>query len=704
MDIKEFFYILRRRKWVVIQAFLVIVSTTITLTYLIPPTYETYAKLLIMTSPTSSSASLFSSTLKDFGSLVSSGSTAEISTSIAVASVRPVIEPVIKKYDLKGRDGKPMSPDTLLKPGILVYIFSLPYVSITQLLDANLFTITCGTKDPKLSQGIANSLAKEIVEFNIKLAREEYSSAKSFIERQIKKVTRDYYKYQSDLKRFKEREQTVDLDSEIKVAIEKVAELYKQKEDNVIDLEQAKAKLRVLKEQVGKMDSTRILPSVMTENPTVKTQRDKIGELEILLVKATQELTEDHPEVVSIRSQLKKAHENLANEIQVYQSSNNLLSDLEREFASLEVHLVGVNADIDKYSALFRALPEKVMSQARLQLQLSVAENIYRFLLQRKSEIGIAEATTISNIRVVDPAYELPIGKPTKPKKVVNFAVGIFLGLFSGIGFALLFEKLDVTIKSTEDMAKIKNVVSLGVVPLIKKGAPLVISKRKLIDPVCESYRTVRNSIRFSCLDNPLKRILITSAGPGEGKTLTAVNLSISIAREGKKVLLMDADLRRSMVHMYFNMDDKVGVTSVLLGEKDIKDAIFKTEQEGLFVMPAGTVPVDPAKLLESLKMHQLIVDLAEKFDVVILDTAPTLVLDDAIILSQHTDGVVVVVESGRTTVQAVTQMEEIFRLAKVVLLGYVLNKQKTLRGTSDYYRYYKYYAKSEKSTRERKV
>ncbi|MEK7289743.1 MAG: GNVR domain-containing protein, partial [Planctomycetota bacterium] len=540
--------------------------------------------------PTSSNASLFSSTLKDFGSLVSVGSTAEISTTIAVASIRPVVEPVVKKYDLKGRDGKPMLPETLLKPGILTYIFSLPYVSIAQLLDANLFTITCGTKDPKLSQGIANSLANEIVEFNLKLTRAEYSSAKSFIEREIKKVTRHYYKYQSDLKRFKESEQTVDLDSEIKIAIEKVAELYKQKEDNVIDLEQAKAKLRVLKEQVGRMDSTRINPSVMMENPTVKSQRDKIGELEILLAKATNELTENHPEVVSIRSQLKKAEENLAKEIRVYQNSNNLLSDFEREIASLEVHLVGVNADIDKYSALFRTLPEKVMSQARLQLQLSVAENIYRFLLQRKSEIGIAEATTLSNICIVDPAVELPIGKPTKPKKVVTFAIGIFLGLFSGIGLALLFEKLDVTIKSTEDMAKIKNVVNLGVIPLIKKGSPLVISKRKLIDPVCESYRTVRNSIRFSCLDKPLKRILITSAGPGEGKTLTAVNLSISIAREGKKVLLMDTDLRRSMVHKHFNLDAKVGVTNVLLGEKDIKDAIFKTELEGLFVMPAGPV------------------------------------------------------------------------------------------------------------------
>ena len=437
MDIKEFFLALRRRMWVVILAFLVTVSATIVFTYLLPPTYETYAKLLIRTSPTSSNASLFSSTLKDFGSLVSVGSTSEISTTIAVASIRPVVEPVIKKYELKGRDGKPMLPETLLKPGILTYIFSLPYVSIAQLLDANLFTITCGSKNPKLSQGIANSLANEIVDFNLKLTRAEYSSAKSFIEREIKKVTRHYYKYQLDLKRFKESEQTVDLDSEVKVAIEKVAELYKQKEDNIIDLEQAKAKLRVSKEQVGRMDSTRINPSVMTENPTVKSQRDKIGELEILLAKATNELTENHPEVVSIRSQLKKAEENLAKEIRVYQNSNNLLSDLEREIASLEVHLVGVNADIDKYTALFRTLPEKVMSQARLQLQLSIAENIYRFLLQRKSEIGIAEATTLSNICIVDPAVELAIGKPTKPKKMVNFAIGIFLGLFSGIVFAL---------------------------------------------------------------------------------------------------------------------------------------------------------------------------------------------------------------------------------------------------------------------------
>lgn len=698
MDIKEFFCILRRRMWVAIQAFLVIVSTTITLTYLTPPTYETYAKLLIMTSPTSSNASLFSSTLKDFGSLVSVGSTAEISTTIAVASIRPVIEPVIKKYDLKGRDGKPMSPDTLLKPGILAYIFSLPYVSIAQLGDANLFTITCGTKNPKLSQGIANSLAKEIVEFNLKLARAEYSSAKSFIEREIKKVTRDYYKYQSDLKRFKEREQTVDLDSEIKMAIEKVAELYKQKEDNVIDLEQAKAKLRVLKEQVGKMDSTRIIPSVMTENPIVKSQRDKIGELEILLVKATQEVTEDHPEVVSIRSQLKKAKENLANEIQVYQNSNNLLSDLEREIASLEVHLVGVNADIDKYSALFRTLPEKVMSQARLQLQLSIAENIYRFLLQRKSEIGIAEATTLSNISIVDPAIELPIGKPTKPKKVVNFAIGIFLGLFSGVGLALLFDNLDTTIKSSEDIEKIKQVSFLGIIPKIKKGTPLLISRRKFTDPICEAYRTVKNSVRFSSLDKPLRHILITSAEPQEGKTLMSVNLSIALIREGKRVLLIDTDLRKPGVHKHFNIENTIGVTSVLLGEKEVKDVIFDTDLEGLYVMPTGPIPPDPARLLESHKMQQLVADLTEKYDLLVLDSAPALVVDDAIITSRYIDGVINVVESGRATFETVTQMEEVFRTARATLLGVVLNKQKILRGGHGYYRYYKYYSSNDES------
>lgn len=120
--------------------------------------------------------------------------------------------------------------------------------------------------------------------------------------------------------------------------------------------------------------------------------------------------------------------------------------------------------------------------------------------------------------------------------------------------------------------------------------------------------------------------------------------------------------------------------------------------------MPAGPVPFDPAKLLESHKMHQLVADLSEKFDMVVLDTAPALVIDDAIILSPHVDGVVDVVESGRATVQVVTKMEEVFRLAKATLLGVVLNKQKSLRGTSDYYRYYKYYASSEKPTRGKKA
>lgn len=704
MNIKEFFNILRRRKWIAIHAFLVIFSAAIAITYLIPPSYETYAKLLIMTTPASSGSSLISSTLKDFGSLVTTGSDTEISTAIALASTRPIAVPVINEYNLKDKNGNPLSPDKLLKPGILSLILPIPTVSIARFGNTNLFTITCSTKNPKLSQGIANSLAKGVVEFNLKIVREAYASGKSFVDNRILKVKRDFFKYQSRLKEFKEKERTVDLDSEVKIAIEKIAELYKQKEDNLIDLEQVHAKLRVLREQVGKMDSTSVLPNVMTENPIIKSQREKITELEFQFVKLTFELTEEHPDVISVKRQLEKAKKDLEKEVVMYQNSNALLSDLEREIASLEVHLVGVNADIDKYSAIFKTLPEKAMLQARLLLQLSVTENIYKFLLQRKSEIAITEATTLSNIRIVDPAVELPIDKPTKPRKMMNFAVGFFLGMFTGIGFALVFENFDTTIKTSEDLAKIKNVAFLGIIPLIKKGSPLFIAQREFVDPICESYRTVRNSIRFSSLDKPLKRILITSAGPGEGKTLTAVNLSVSIAREGKKVLLMDTDLRRSTVHKHFNLGNTVGVTNVLLGEKDVQAAIFKTKTEGLFVMPAGPVPVDPARLLESHKMHQLVDDMAEKFDVVVLDTAPALVIDDAIILSPHMDGVVDVVESGRGTVQVVTQMEEVLRLAKATFLGVVLNKQKTLRGTSDYYRYYRYYAKSKKATRERKV
>lgn len=704
MNIKEFFNILRRRKWIAIQAFLVIISATIAFTYLIPATYETYAKLLIMTTPASSGSSLVSSTLKDFGSLVTTGSDTEINTAIALASTRPIAVRVIKEYNLKDKYGNPLNPDKLLKPGILSYILPVPTVTIARFSTTNLFTITCSTKNPILSQGIANSMARGAVEDNLNIVREAYASGKFFIDDRIRKVKSEYLKYQSRLKEFKTKEQTVDLDSEVKVAIEKIAELYKQKEDNVIDLEQAHAKLRVLKEQVSKMDSTRVLPNVMTENPIIKSQRDKISELEFQFVKLTLELTEEHPDVISVKKQLEKAKKDLEKEVVIYQNSNALLSDFEREIASLEVHLVGVNADIDKYLAIFKTLPEKAMLQARMLLQLTVTENIYKFLLQRKSEIAITEATTLSNIRIVDPAIVLPMDQPTKPRKVVNFAVGFFLGIVAGIGLALVFENFDITIKTSEDISKVKNVVFLGQIPLIKKGTPLLISQRKLVDPICESYRTIRNSIRFSSLDKPLKRILITSAGPGEGKTLTAVNLSISIAREGKKVLLVDTDLRRSTIHKHFNIKNTVGITNVLLGEKDTKAAIFKTETEGLYVMPAGPVPVDPARLLESQKMHQLIAELAEKFDIVVLDTAPALVIDDAIIMSPYVDGVVDIVESGRATVQIVTKMEEIFRLAKATLLGVVLNKQKTLRGTVDYYRYYKYYAKSEKSTSDRKA
>ena len=233
------------------------------------------------------------------------------------------------------------------------------------------------------------------------------------------------------------------------------------------------------------------------------------------------------------------------------------------------------------------------MSQARLQLQLSVAENIYRFSCNVRTKLVLQRQQHFQIFVSWIPRMSYLSTNPPNQKDI-KLCGRNFLGLFSGVGLALLFDNLDTTIKGVEDIEKIKQVSFLGIIPKIKKGTPLLISRRKYTDPICEAYRTVKNSVRFSSLDKPLRHILITSAEPQEGKTLMSVNLSIALIREGKRVLLIDTDLRKPGVHKHFNIENTIGLTSVLLGEKEVKDVIFDTGLEGLCVMPTGPTPPDP--------------------------------------------------------------------------------------------------------------
>lgn len=218
-------------------------------------------------------------------------------------------------------------------------------------------------------------------------------------------------------------------------------------------------------------------------------------------------------------------------------------------------------------------------------------------------------------------------------------------------------------------------------------------NRRKLVSaldpksPITEQYRTIRTNIQFASIDKELNTIMVTSAGPGDGKSTTAANLAVTFAQQGKKVLLVDADLRKPTVHYTFNLTNTVGLTSVLTKQLALEDAFVESSISSLSILPSGPIPPNPAELLSSVSMDTFLRHAAEQFEHVIFDTPPVLAVTDAQILANKCDGAILVVSSGKTEIEEATKAKELLIASKGKLLGAVLNNKKITE--SDYYYYY---------------
>ncbi len=205
--------------------------------------------------------------------------------------------------------------------------------------------------------------------------------------------------------------------------------------------------------------------------------------------------------------------------------------------------------------------------------------------------------------------------------------------------------------------------------------------------PISEQYRTIRTNIEFSTVDEDMRLIMVTSSGPGEGKSTTTNNIAVVFAQQGKKVLLVDSDLRKPTAHYSFRVDNHTGLTNVLTKQEKLEHAIRETDQENLYLLPSGPIPPNPAEMLGSKAMDQFLNDVKDSFDVVVFDTPPVLAVTDGQVLANKVDGVVLVVSSGKTETEAALKAKETLMNSKAKLLGVVLNNIK--RTESQYYYYY---------------
>ncbi len=295
-------------------------------------------------------------------------------------------------------------------------------------------------------------------------------------------------------------------------------------------------------------------------------------------------------------------------------------------------------------------------------------------------------------------AAPLP-GAPISPNIPQNVALAAAAGFVFAIGVVLLLEYLDDTIKTSEDVQRVLKLTTIGSIARISpvhNPTDALVTARQPRSPTAEDYRILRTNLRYAGIASPGSALLVTSANPSEGKTTTAANLATAIAQSGKRVVLVDADLRRPGVQRIFGADNQIGLSSLFLEDGlKLDDVLQETEVPGLRLLLSGETPPNPAEILDSKRMNEILLDLRMQSDMVVIDSPPLLAVADANILASRCSGAILVVDSGKTRSQVAQRVTETLMRSQVKILGVVLNRMTSRRG--GYYRYYYYYGKGSK-------
>jgi capsular exopolysaccharide synthesis family protein len=297
--------------------------------------------------------------------------------------------------------------------------------------------------------------------------------------------------------------------------------------------------------------------------------------------------------------------------------------------------------------------------------------------------------------------WDIPASAPTtpeSPKPLLNMLFALAAGLAIGVGFAFLLEHLDNTVKTEQDvrtrldMGLLGSVVNRVIKPRVKKKQPedvALVTMTHPNEPVAEAYRAIRTNLMFNSVERKLQSIVVTSAIPGEGKTSTACNLAVTMAQAGNRVVLVDSDFRRPSLHKIFHKPS-VGLGNLFLGNRPEEELIVPTRVQNLWLVCSGPTPPNPSELLGSERMSSVIRGLREQADVVIFDTPPIGAVTDAVVLAAQCDGVIMVVERGRTDVASIRSAADKLQGVHANILGVVLNKVRAADSESmAYYRYY---------------
>lgn len=562
---------------------------------------------------------------------------------------------------------------------------------------------------------IANVAAQQYQKVNLAISRDKLTKVREFLEKQSEEKLAELKLAEDSLTKFQERDGIVALDIQSTGMINELSNLDAQKQSTKMELLTSNEVLKQYKFFLNKQDpklvdylenqtSQAYINALQQQLADIQVKRDLAMSLKNPTIDVSNKVSEYDREILAIREKLNNAISGIkadgfsGNPEQVRELARRTI-DEEIRNSTLAVRLEQLEAATNKYERQLRGLPRTSTALAQYQRERETLQQLYLVINERFQEAMINELSQTGNVIITDPA-NIP-GGPSKPNRRLMIIFGLLLGPAVGIGFIIIRDYFDNTIKTPEDIEK-SEISFLSWVPQHIVNGKSQDYESELITlfepdaPIAESFRAIRARIQHSSgEDKSPKMILVTSAAESEGKTFTAFNLAGSFAQSSKRTLIIDCDFRRPRVHSVMGADKKPGLVDYLAKKVKLEDIIRSTRANNLSYIAAGTIPPNPAEILESNAMKYFLIEIRDFFDVILLDSAPIVAVIDAEILSKQSDGTILVVSSEKTENRLLKDAVEIIKNNNVNFLGTVLNNFKYKSGYGYYYKYYYHYNNS---------
>lgn len=724
IDLREALRILWKYKWLVVGAALAVTLGVTFWTLRQPKIYEAVASVEYDPDPPRPLGSEIEDVTNPNGNYWSTREFFE--TQNRIIGSRAVAERVVRKVGLH-RDGGFFAVGRDARAtwrGVTVERAARELqerITVEQVKDTRIVLIRVHDWDPERATVLANAVADAYIEKTIEDRLGSTMTALEWLSTQLDNLKQQLERSENALHEFRRENNVLSVSMQerqnmVANDIQNLSEALTNVRTKRIELQSRVQQLR----QANREDPLEVHAQAVASDQLVQALRNeyrtKRAELDSLALR----YGPNHPNIEALAAQLDSLR------TQLRQTTDGVIASAEADLREVSSTEDGIRRALDDANVAGLELNLREIEFGRLNRERENNSKLYSVLLERTTETDLTRMLRVTHARLLDRA--LKPTEPVRPRLRLNIGLGALAGVVLGLALAFLVSRLDRSVKSVEDAEQLGMTV-LGILPTIEEGPngpkrvrpsrrqlPAASTERDLIvhthpmSSVAECCRTIRTNLMFTSADDPLHALVITSAGPREGKTTVATSIAIVLAQSGKRVLLIDTDLRRPRVHRTFGLSSNVGITSVLVGEASLDEALTETPVPGLWVLPCGPIPPNPSELLHTSRFRDLVREASGKFDRVIFDSPPLGAVTDAAIIAPQVDGALLVMKAYRTNRDAIASAVRQLRDVGASIVGGVLNdvnlaEQRYGYGSYYYYRRQGYYSSdstTESSSNER--